>query len=280
MTSSTPPPALKPFLKWAGGKTRIVDRIRAALPPGRRLVEPFVGSATVFLHTDYPTALLADRNADLIRVYQQLRRDGDAFIARCAAYFTPENNTSARYYHWRAVFNATTDSAERAALFVYLNRHGFNGLCRYNAAGQWNVPFGRYPAPYFPAAEMATFAAQAARAVLVTGDFRTVLASAQRGDVVYCDPPYVPLSATAAFTHYTAAGFTRDDQQELATWARRLAARGIPVLVSNHDTPWTRELYGDAAVTSFSVGRSIAAHGDRRGPVPELLALFAPSVRR
>jgi len=277
MTAVTPSPRSTPFLKWAGGKTRIVDRIRAALPPGHRLVEPFVGSAAVFLHTDYPTALLADRNADLMRVYEQLRRDGDAFIARCAAYFTPENNTPPRYYHWRAVFNATTDPAERAALFVYLNRHGFNGLCRYNAAGQWNVPFGRYAAPRLPADAMAAFAVKAARAVLLTADFRTVLASVQRGDVVYCDPPYVPLSATAHFTGYTAGGFRREDQQELATWARRLAARGIPVLISNHDTPWTRELYGDATLTSFPVGRSIAAHGNRRGPVPELLALFAPS---
>lgn len=279
MAIVTPPPAPKPFLKWAGGKTRIVDRIRAALPPGRRLVEPFVGSATVFLHTDYPTALLADRNADLIRVYQQLRRDGDGFIARCAAYFTPENNTPQRYYHWRAVFNATTDPAERAALFVYLNRHGFNGLSRVNAAGQWNVPFGRYAAPRLPAAAMAAFAAKAARALIVPGDFRTVLASAQRGDVVYCDPPYVPLSETARFTGYTAGGFSGEDQRELAAWARRLAARGLPVLISNHDTPWTRELYGDAALTSFAVRRSIAAHGARRGPVPELLALFAPRKR-
>ncbi|MCY0898589.1 MAG: Dam family site-specific DNA-(adenine-N6)-methyltransferase [Firmicutes bacterium] len=265
---------MRPFLKWAGGKARLVPHIRRRLPPGARLIEPFVGSGAVFLNTDYPAYLLGDINADLIHVFLQLQEQGDAFIQACATLFTPETNTAAAYYALRAEFNATTDPVRRAVLFVYLNRHGYNGLCRYNAQGQFNVPFGRYRRPYFPAEEMQAFAAKARQALFVAADFRTVLSLAQPGDVVYCDPPYVPWSATAAFTDYVAGGFSLADQADLAQQAVALADRGIPVLISNHATPITAQLYADARVDTVLVGRSISCDGARRGAVTEVLALF------
>lgn len=265
---------MKPFLKWAGGKYRLVEQIKRRLPSGRRLIEPFVGSGAVFLNTDYSDYLLCDINADLIQVYEMLKQHGEKFIAYCKGLFTPENNTPQRYYALRAEFNETRDPWRKAALFVYLNRHGYNGLCRYNANGQFNVPFGRYKRPYFPDEEMRYFIHKAQHATFVCADFRTVMRQAQPGDVIYCDPPYVPLSDTANFTDYAAGGFGPEDQKDLARLAAALGARGIPVLISNHATEFTNNAYAAADVERLEVRRSISCDGANRGTAREVLALF------
>ncbi len=266
--------AIRPFLKWAGGKFRLVDRIKAVLPAGVRLIEPFAGSAAVFLNTAYPDNLLADANADLILVYQTLKDSSADFIAYCAPFFTPEYNQSDVYYALRAEFNTTADPWRKAALFVYLNRHGYNGLCRYNSTGGFNVPFGRYRHPYFPQAEFAAFAAKAQHASFMCADFRTVLAQSQPGDVIYCDPPYVPLTATANFTSYHAGGFRAQDQADLLQWAINLGRRGIPVLISNHSSEWTNTAYQSARIETFAVRRFISCDGRHRDNAEEVLALF------
>ncbi len=268
---------MKPFLKWAGGKYRLVERIRDLLPPGRRLIEPFVGSGAVFLNTDYPCALLADANPDLIQLYATLQREGERFIAACAALFAPEANTRTVYDERRARFNTAREPWVRATLFVYLNKHCYNGLCRYNSAGEFNVPFGRYERVTFPRAEMEGFRRRLQNADLLCAPFAAVMAQAQPGDVLYCDPPYVPLSATAHFTAYSKGGFGAAEQALLAQTAEALAARGVPVLLSNHDTPATRRLYAGATrLESFAVRRHISCQGERRGHAGELLALYLP----
>lgn len=267
---------VRPFLKWAGNKYRILDRVWPLLPAGRRLVEPFVGSGALFLNTAYDRYLLADSNPDLIVLYQTLQQEGDDFIDACRPLFTADHNTAPVYYRLRHEFNACTDARRRAVLFVYLNRHGYNGLCRYNAQGHFNVPFGRYKQPYFPAEEMRTFHHKARRARFLLQDFATTLRATRRGDVVYCDPPYAPLSVTASFTAYHSRGFSLRQQEELAALAQRCAGRGIPVLISNHATDFTEQLYARAEQHSFSVRRSISCLGNRRQPVRELLALFDP----
>ena len=144
----------RPFLKWAGSKYRIIDHIQGMLPEGERLVEPFAGSGAVFLNTDYNRYLLADNNADLISLYQILSSQGEVFIELCSRLFRDTTNKEAYYYRRRDEFNKTRNAERKAALFIYLNRHGYNGLCRYNSKGGFNVPFGRYKKPYFPADEM------------------------------------------------------------------------------------------------------------------------------
>lgn len=265
---------MRPFLKWAGGKYKIVERIQQALPNGRRLVEPFVGSGTVFLNTEYDAYLLADVNADLITLYQTVQQHGESFIDICAALFVPENNDKKRYYAFRSEFNQTADPIRKSALFLYLNRHCFNGLCRYNSKGEFNVPFGRYKRPYFPRQEMRYFHQKSARATFVVADFETVMQQLKPGDVVYCDPPYVPLSATANFTSYSADKFTLAQQARLAELAEQLANRGIPVLISNHDTPLTQAAYKSARITTFQVQRHISCNGAKRNKADELLAMF------
>lgn len=265
---------LRPFLKWAGSKYRIVEQVKARLPLGQRLVEPFAGSGAVFLNTDYPHYLLADGNRDLIDLYVTLQQEGADFIADCRRLFCPANNSAEAYYRLRAEFNACRAPRRRAMLFVYLNRHGYNGLCRYNAQGGFNVPFGRYTKPYFPEQEMLAFHHKARHATFQHATFEETLQMLRAGDVVYCDPPYVPLSPSSNFTTYHAAGFDLEQQQRLADLAAQVAYQGISVLISNHDTPFTRRAYAAADIARLSVARTISCHGHKRHRVNELLALY------
>ena len=265
---------MRTFLKWAGNKQRMVERIRALLRVGNRLIEPFVGSGALFLNTDCPAYLLADRNRDLIDLYTHLQAEGREFIDFCGALFVAENNTPDAFYGLRATFNETADSRLKSAIFLYLNRHGYNGLCRYNASGGFNVPFGRYKKPYFPQAEMEAFWGKSRHAHFCHADFATTMQAARPSDVIYCDPPYVPLSSTAHFTSYSAGGFDFDQQLALAAAAREAASRGVSVLISNHATPEIEEAYAGATFERFQVQRFISADGNNQGAVGELLALF------
>lgn len=262
------------FLKWAGGKYGLIEHINRRLPEGQVLVEPFVGAGSVFLNSDYDAYLLADINADLINLYQLLKQTPDAFIRDAAALFVDANNEKSAYYAFRTAFNQEQEPSRRALLFLYLNRHGYNGLCRYNKKGGFNVPFGAYKRPYFPEKELWFFAEKAQKATFVCQSYDQVFAQAQSDQVFYCDPPYAPLSSTASFTTYAANGFTLDDQAILARLARETSARGVPVLISNHDIPLTRELYRDASLDVVAVKRTISRHGHNRKKVDELLALF------
>jgi DNA adenine methylase len=265
---------MKPFLKWAGNKYRIVDKIRGLLPPGRRLIEPFAGAAAVFLNTNYAYNIVNDLNVDLINLYLVLKAHGPAFIDECKSLFVPDNNSPDAYYALRQEFNETKDRVRKSALFLYLNRHGYNGLCRYNSEGGFNVPFGRYKKPYFPFEEMMFFYHKAQTAEFLAEDFETVMRRAEPGDVIYCDPPYVPLSDTANFTSYSAGGFGPEEQLRLARVAEEVSAKGIPVLISNHRNSFTLEAYAAANIESFDVQRFISCDGDNRNKATELLALF------
>ena len=270
----------RPFLKWAGGKTKLVAAIRNTVPrSATRLIEPFVGGGAVALNLGLPTGLLADTNPDLIDVYARLRESAESFVAECAALFTEAGNSAETYYERRKEFNGATDRRRRAALFIYLNRHGFNGLCRYNSKGGFNVPFGRYTSPRFPRDEMRAFAAMLQRCTLQHADFRPVLAQAGAGDFVYCDPPYVPASATANFTGYAPGGFTARDQSDLVACCTAAAQRGACVALSNHDTPETRALYrGADECRELLVARRISCNISKRTPARELLAVFRPPI--
>lgn len=267
------------FLKWAGGKYNLVEPITALLPDGNKLVEPFVGAGSVFLNTDYPSYVLNDVNPDLIALFKFIKRRPQTFINDARKLFTSKVNSADAYYALRKSFNDSTDAYERAFLFLYLNRHGYNGLCRYNQSGKFNVPFGQYRKPYFPQAEIEVFAEKAQRATFTCMSFEKVFRRARKGDVIYCDPPYAPLSATANFTSYATTGFSLDQQHELARRAAHAAhKRKIPVLISNHDTDLTRLLYADADLQSLQVARFISPKADGRTKVAELLALYTPEL--
>lgn len=264
----------RPPLKWAGGKYRIVEYIKSRLPAGKRLIEPFTGSAALFLNTDFDDYLLNDINADLVNFYRFLHNRGDSFTRYAEQFFSGHYNNEDAFYDFRETFNTTADKRLKAGLFLYLNRHGYNGLCRYNAAGEFNVPFGRYRHPYFPARELGYFSKKAQGIRFANRDFAAIMKSARPGDIIYCDPPYIPLSQTANFTTYSKNGFSMTEQEQLVNLAKELAARDIPVLVSNHATEASKNLYREATIHTLDVQRNISRLGNNRKPATELLAVF------
>ncbi|WOH36179.1 Dam family site-specific DNA-(adenine-N6)-methyltransferase [Thalassotalea fonticola] len=268
------------FLKWAGGKYTLSDVIRKMLPKGSCLIEPFAGAGSIFLNTDYSNYILNDINKDLINLYKTLQVKPEQFINDAARLFMPEYNISEEYYEIRKQFNATDDPYQRSLMFLYMNRHGYNGLCRYNSKGGYNVPFGKYKRPYFPENELINFADKAQKAEFVCENYRDTFARAKDGDVIYCDPPYVPLSKTASFTSYAGNGFGLDEQADLANAAEEITAeKNVTVLISNHDTIWTRKIYEHASkIKSVKVARTISQKGTNRKKVGELLALYKPQT--
>lgn len=278
MTTS-PSTWTRSFLKWPGGKYRLLPTLFQTLPKRPILVEPFVGAGALFLNSGHQHTEINDINPDLINLYRQLKKRGKRFITKANTLFVDKNNRKTTYYKIRSQFNLCDDPLERALLFLYLNRHGFNGLCRYNLKGSYNVPFGDYRRPYFPDAEMHAFHQRLQKVKLYCNDFQTLLKRyLKRNDLhkmlFYCDPPYAPLSKTAHFTGYAASRFTLDDQSALAELAQALMQRGATLCISNHDTPFTRKIYNEAQLHRVNVTRSISCKAKSRGKVKELIAVY------
>jgi DNA adenine methylase len=264
-------------LKWPGGKKRVLHHIRSILPFDNitRLIEPFVGGGSVFLNLEATNYLLCDANADLIAFYRAIKKAPAKFKQEASRYFNESNNNQQAYYALRDTFNNSDDPYQRATLLLYLNRHGYNGLCRYNKSGGYNVPFGKYKRPYFPAVELDHLANRIRSAKLVNGDFAKAFDNIQQGDVIYCDPPYSPINRTANFTNYSGTQFSDDDQRRLVECALAAKERGVSTLISNHYTQFTKDLYASADKKKlFSVQRSISQNGQQRTKVKEVLALY------
>jgi DNA adenine methylase len=268
--------ATRPLLKWAGGKSRLLSHIIPALPKGRRLIEPFVGGGAVFLNaTGFEKYLLGDSNKHLINLYRTVVERPQEFVDVAQLFFNESFRSPERYLEVRHAFNRESDVLTQSAQFLFLNRFGFNGLCRYNRSGQYNVPYGHLQqVPAFPTQQIFAFAEKAREATFVHGDFAAIMRSAEPGDVIYADPPYLDRDDVASFRGYGATGFGLDRQSELADLARELAGRGVPVVISNHDCSVARDLYAGAEIATFSARRSISATADSRGHVGEILAVF------
>lgn len=265
---------MKTIVKWAGSKSRVMETLKQHLPAGDRLVEPFAGSCSVMMNTDYPAYLIADVNPDLINMYEVIKNKPTEFICVAKDLFKSGNHEFT-YYTKRLAFNSHIDSPFiRAVYFLYLNRHCFNGLCRYNQSGGFNVPYGKYKAPYFPEIEIRAFAEKAKRATFLCCTFEETLRMVAPGDVVYCDPPY--LVEAKGFTNYHVGGFGLSEQNRLALLLSRLAKRDYPVVASNADLSATRSLYKAFKIVGLNAPRSVGASGDCAKSAPEIIAKHTP----
>ncbi|MGO2335538.1 DNA adenine methylase [Providencia sp.] len=266
--------ANKTILKWAGSKVRIMEQLRPHLPNAKRLVEPFAGSCAVMMNTDYEQYLIADVNQDLITLYQCVSDPIEDFF-ESLSFIWERFNKRDIYYAIRDRFNnskGSTSPYNNAADFLILNRHCYNGLCRYNQSGGFNVPFGNYKKPYFPRNEIISFSEKAQHADFVCLEWQDTLSLVEDNDGVYCDPPY--MAGRDGFTQYHTAGFTDADHEALAIALKDINDnQGNPVTVSN--SPQAKTLYADLGFTIHEIEapRTIAANGCRK-PAKEIIAVL------
>ena len=271
-----------PFLKWAGGKSKLAAQVLGRAPAAfARYHEPFAGGGAIFfaMATARPglPARLADSNADLIACYTTVRDDVECLVAELRAlegrYLgAPDGERASLYYEVRSHCPPTPAAA--AARFIFLNRTGYNGLYRVNGRGQFNVPHGRYARPAVLREETLRAASAALQGVvLACEDFAAAAAAARPGDFVYLDPPYHPLSRTARFTAYTQQDFTMADQERLRDVFEDMTRRGVAALLSNSQHAAIEALYCGSgfALETVAMARAINSHGAGRAPVAELL---------
>jgi DNA adenine methylase len=263
----------RPFLKWAGGKGQLLSQIRPMLPsrPWGRYFEPFVGSAALFFDQQPEDATLSDVNEELVDCYRAVQKHVEKLVVALKRHTYDEQ----RYYDVRAQDPSELDLPGKAARTIYLNKTGYNGLYRVNRSGRFNVPFGRYSNPGFSSVEsldnLRACSAALKRTRIAVRDFAEVERHARRGDFVYFDPPYVPLSSTSDFTSYAKDGFGPRDQERLADVFARLTDAGVLVMLSNSDTPAVRQLYARYRIDVVTASRSINSRATGRGKVSEVV---------
>jgi DNA adenine methylase len=306
-------PTGRPLLKWAGGKRQLLPALRPYYPVSfTRYIEAFFGSGAVFFDLHAAGRLvgrkawLVDDNADLIGCYRTLTAQTDAVIHELRMLAAGHERAGSDFYYevrdgrfnpMRAA--STPYTPEMAAMLIYLNRTGFNGLFRLNKSGAFNVPAGRYVNPRIVDEEHLRQVAAALGSpgvTLIHGSFDRVLSEAANGDFIYCDPPYAPLSRTACFANYTARGFGHDDQKRLQQALILAARRGSHVVLSNSSAPEIERLYStrEAKLAQLRVKRvyarrAINSRAESRGPIaelivtnvlkPRMLRAYAPAIQ-
>lgn len=266
----------QPFLKWAGGKRQLLPELNKYIPKYKTYYEPFVGAGALLFDLQPKKALINDVNSELVNCYNVIKYSIDELIEDLKKH---ENN-SEYFYNIRELdrkpeFNQLT-SIQRASRVIYLNKTCFNGLFRVNSQGQYNVPFGNYKNPKI----LDEVVLKAVHNFLNTcditisnNDFEEVVRGAKKGDFIYFDPPYDPVSDSSSFTGYSLDGFNRDEQTRLKNTFDRLSKKGCFVLLSNSSTEFIRDLYKDYRIEIVSASRNINADGLKRGKVDEVLVM-------
>lgn len=271
--------AIKPFLRWAGGKTRLLPKILPYLPDQiGNYHEPFLGSGAIYFALRGRIAgksYLSDLNEELSNIWAIVKDDPERLLFALQAYRGRDSEED--YYVIRA--KSPRDPIARAARFFYLNQTAWNGLWRVNRFGVFNVPWGARPFRGITAASLHTVSRGLERAQIDLLDFRDALKRAQAGDLVYLDPPYLPVSDTSKFSGYTGKRFRRADLEDLAEITRDLSGRGVFWVMSNRDTQHVRELFSHGEIVRFTTRRSVAAQNKRDiepKDSPEVIVVGAP----
>ena len=288
---------LKPFVKWVGGKSQLVEQIEKMLPTdGERLLtkyaEPMVGGGALFFSIlskyDFEELYIGDINAELINAYRAVKTDVDNLIAKLnemQMLFLPMDENGRKYFYYtiRDRFNSTIlseeTSTEKAALFIFLNKTCFNGLYRVNRKGQFNVPMGAYKNPTICDDENLRNIHEALQNVtIVCGDYSLSKSFIDKDTFVYLDPPYRPISETSAFTAYNSDVFDDNEQIRLSKFIDEINLSGAKIVLSNSDPKNVNEednffddLYKNYKINRVEANRAINSKGDKRGKINELL---------
>ncbi len=262
----------KPFIKWAGGKRQLLDELTKGLPYFENYHEPFLGGGALFFRLEsmnrIKKAYLSDLNAELINAYSVIKNQVFELMAELALPRYANNATA--YYEVRS--SKPASNAEQAARFIYLNKTAFNGLYRVNSKGGFNVPFGKYTNPTIRDSENLLLVHRALQKdELYCSDFTVVLRTAKKGDLVYFDPPYFPISKTSNFTNYNAGSFKEKKQEQLMRTFKELDSMGCFVILSNSYSDFTADLYSEFEPEVVYASRAINCKGDKRGKIKELV---------
>jgi len=277
LRSDTRLPWPTPFLKWAGGKTQLLKLMEPFFPDSfDTYFEPFLGGGAVFFRLRPAMAMLSDSNPELVNVFRVVRDDPEGLMYALDRYHT-RRREKAYYYRTRKLNPSTLGAVERAARTIFLNKTCYNGLYRVNEKGEFNVPFGRYKNPTLYTRDKILACSLALRGRMIDlADYRETCRYPKRGDFVYLDPPYQPVSATANFTAYTKDAFGEADQERLAEVFRDLDGRGCKVMLSNSATPLITKLYQGYQFETVKAMRPISSNGLTRGHVDEFLIMNYP----
>lgn len=266
-------------LKWVGSKSKILHHILPHIGRPNTFVEPFVGSATVSLNVNATKYIINDLNQDLIEFYKTIFKDHEKLIQDVTPYF--KNITEEKYYELRNEFNSLPpDHFKRPVLFLFLNKFAFNGICRYNKKGMFNVPFAKVTSQNVPEHNIRQFASTFEDKPMMlfnkSFDNEILYDGLCKGDVVYFDPPYmISDKYTTGFTEYTKEGFTYDQHIKIKDIAISLRQKNVKCIISNHNTETTRDLYKDAnTIIELTKGRYLSAQKNKRMKVEELLAIY------
>jgi DNA adenine methylase len=261
---------MKPIIKWPGGKTQLLSKIKEMLPPWfDTYYEPFLGGAAVLLDLNPTKAVVNDINPELINMYLQVKYQPEnviKFLTSLDNGHEVSEDPKAYYYSVREVFNEnlSTDSAVQAARFIYLNKHCFNGLYRVNKKGEFNVPFnGKVSGWSADPDHLREVSTKLKDVDIRYGDYVDAIKDASKEDFIFFDSPYAPITPTS-FTDYTKEGFSYEDHVRLSDLFKELTNRGCYCMLTNHDTDLIRELYKDYKIETVDVRRSINRKGDRR----------------
>lgn len=271
-TAALVPGPTRPFLKWAGGKSQLLPELLARVPRFNRYFEPFIGGGALFFALRPVDAVISDVNADLINAYQVVRNDVEPLIRSLAMH----RYEQAYYYQVRAADReprfTSWSPVRRASRLIFLNRTCFNGLYRVNARGHFNVPFGRYQNPTIVDRETLRRCSLTLQdAEIKQASFLECEHEVKKGDFIYFDPPYVPLSASSSFTNYSAGGFNAEMQRELFKLCVRLHKRGVRFMLSNSSAPFVKQLYQRFHIEEVFATRAINSKAGARGRIPELI---------
>lgn len=266
-----PEKRISPVLKWAGGKTQLLEPIAARMPASyNNYYEPFIGGAAVLFNLTPERAFVNDVNRQLVNLYEQLKTSAETIIEKINA-MDAIPCSKELYYAIREKYNAKISQqefdADCAALMVWINKHCFNGLYRVNNKGFFNVPYNnRTGGKSIDEDNIRAISEylQQADVTITCLDFETACSGVSAGDFVYFDSPYVPESVTASFTDYTMDGFTLADHERLAELFKRLDGIGAKVMLSNNDVPLVRSLYAGYNIQALDVKRMINRNADKR----------------
>jgi DNA adenine methylase len=263
----------RPFVKWVGGKSQLLVHLHKRLPERyEKYWEPFLGGAALFFSLLPKSGVLSDINEELVLTYTTVRDNVEALISELQQhYYDKDYFYSVREWD-RAPDFKELPALKRAGRFIFLNRTCFNGLYRVNSKGYFNVPFGRYSNPKIVNPELLRLCSQALKNIDIRlASYLSIEPEVREGDLVYFDPPYMPLSETSSFTSYTKSGFNSEDQIALRDLAKRLAEKGAFVMLSNSATPFIEALYEGFKMEYVPALRAINANSMDRGPVDELI---------